>query len=384
MKVLWINTTGTIDDSAGMYIYTVSKKLKELYSIDSTLLYDLSSEVDKEILHGFSSVFPVIDLKEQIIQIDPEIVFIHEVVEQKWINILSHFNIPIVWYVHDMNMFCLKGDRLINRKGKFCMEKVGPKCYFCSKSDFNNENQIGRKFTSIKKTKIRQSNINLSEKILVPSLYMKWLLIQHDIDESKCIVSPVKGEIRKETSHYSLNNNIVCLCDNLESSDLDNVLLGIGGTGQHFEVNIFSKKNIDTEYQKMIQSEIPSCNISFHEEFDLFNIVKYMNNSSLTIFTGMNSYDDSILGTIAMQSNTLILAVDTQVRREWINDQNNGFIFAPGKTVEFEHLLESVLYSEADNRKNIDNALESITTNYSCSSHAEQVMDIFNSLVEIN
>jgi hypothetical protein len=367
-----------------MYIYTVSKKLKELFSIKSTLLYDLSSEIDKEMLRGFAAAFPVIDLKKQIIQIDPDVVFIHNVLEQKWINILSDLKIPAVRYVHDMNMFCLKGDRLINHYGQFCMEKVGPKCFFCSKSDFNNENQIGRKLTSIKKTKKMQLDINLSEKIFVSSLYMKWLLIQHDVEESKCIVSPVMGEVPKQANHYSLNNNIVCLCDDLESSDLDNILLGIGGTGQHFEINIFSKKNIDIEYGKLIKSELTLCDITFHQVFDLFNIVKYMNNSSLTIFAGMNSFDDSILGTIAMQSSTLVLAVDTQVRREWIKDQENGFIFTPGQTVEFEHLLERVLYSECDNKEYINNALKSININYSCSSHAIQVMDTFNSLVEIS
>ncbi len=382
MKVLWINASGKIDDSSGMYIYTVSKKLKELYSIESVLLYDLASEVDKDMLLGFCAAFPVVDLKEQIIQFNPDVMFVHTVLKQEWINILSNFDIPVVRYIHDMNMFCLKGDRLINRDGQFCMEKVGVKCYFCSKSDFNNINQIGRKFTSIKKTKNMQLSINLSEKILVPSLYMKWLLVQHDIDENKCIVSPVKGEVQKQVNNYSLSNNIVCLCDDFESSDLDNVLLSIGGTGQHFEINIFSKNSIDIEYEKLIQSELSLCNITFHQKFDLLNIVKYMNNSSLTIFAGMNSYDDSILGTIAIQANTIVFAVDTQVRREWIRDKENGFIFSPGNSVEFEYLLEQVLYSELENKKYIDNALESISMNYSSSKHAMLIMDTLNSLVE--
>lgn len=141
MKVLWINEKANFHGGAEQYIYNTVKHLNKK-EFTSSLLYNPNEVCDDEFLGVFQDSFPMVLIHEQIKQISPDVIYIHQLENIEILEQILALHIPVVRFIHDHKLFCLREHKYTTLGKNTCTAKTGVDCYKCLGFVNKNENSI--------------------------------------------------------------------------------------------------------------------------------------------------------------------------------------------------------------------------------------------------
>ena len=205
IHVLWINEQASLVGGAEHYIHNTASELKNL-NVRSTLLYSVHNHPSPKFISTFEGVFPMVDMEEQIKEISPDIIFIHQLDDTACLQVILDTGIKTIKFYHDHKLFCLRNYKYTAINNTTCVYPSGLRCYKCLGFINKSDSVLRFKFSSLSTLK-KQQHINKKiDAYVVGSHYMKEHIIEHGFNGDKINVlplystSPIKtfGTLRKD------------------------------------------------------------------------------------------------------------------------------------------------------------------------------------------
>lgn len=131
MRVLWVNEAADFVGGCEQYIFNTAHLLRE-QGIRSTLLYECRQDrFSARFVVPFDQAFPIVDVKTQVAEICPDVIYVHRVSGLRAIEELREAGVPVVRFFHDYKPFCLREHKYKPIRLRTCNQAIGWRCYPC-------------------------------------------------------------------------------------------------------------------------------------------------------------------------------------------------------------------------------------------------------------
>ncbi len=135
MRIVWINESADFEGGAEGYVARTATSLAKS-GCTSILLHRAGTWVGPDFAESFSACFPVVDLRAQLEDLKPDIVYLHQFYDRTlWSELLGlaeSLSFPLVHFVHDHRLFCLRNHKYTALSEKTCTKTVARiACYPC-------------------------------------------------------------------------------------------------------------------------------------------------------------------------------------------------------------------------------------------------------------
>jgi glycosyltransferase involved in cell wall biosynthesis len=130
VRIAWINELATLTGGAERYV-TETAALLAKDGVASTLFYDVRSRIAPEATLPFDGVFPIVQLAAQLRELQPDVVFVHQVADERVVEDAVRSGLPVVRFLHDHRLLCLREHKYTALGETTCEAAPGLGCYAC-------------------------------------------------------------------------------------------------------------------------------------------------------------------------------------------------------------------------------------------------------------
>jgi glycosyltransferase involved in cell wall biosynthesis len=378
MNILWINNKASFGGGAEQYIYDTVKHLNEK-GIKSSLLYDPNIEVDHDFLDVFESAFPLVLVKEQIQQISPDIIYIHQLHDYDVYKNILETDVKKIRFYHDHKLFCLREHKYTAINKKTCSCKTGLGCYACL--GFISKSENGIKLSSLAKLKkLQKLNSNL-DGYIVASNYMKKHLTLHNFDEKKIFINQL---------YTNRDPNFKTKVNFTNSKTL--LFVGQLLTGKGIDILIRAMKDIDSSYNlKIIGTGAQEEQLKqYTQELGLDNRVEFIGRvkQEELIYHYQEAYclvvpsrtpeTFNLTGIEALSAGLPVIAANVGGITEWLRDDVNGLLFESNNAQDLSTRINYLISNPHKHQNYCFNAFKSMIYDFKSETHINNLITTFN------
>jgi len=191
MHLLWINDRADFVGGAERYVAETARRLARR-GIRSTLLYDVAGWTAPRFAEAFDAAFPRVDLSLQLADLRPDLVYVHQVRAPAPLEELARGGAPVVRFLHDHALFCLREHKYTAIGHRTCTRVTGPGCYACLGFLGRSERWPHVRLHSLRELEAdRRRHALLLDAAVVGSRYMRDHVVAHGFPEGRVHVVPM-------------------------------------------------------------------------------------------------------------------------------------------------------------------------------------------------
>jgi len=381
MKILWINDKAEFTGGAETYIYQSAQELSLKYNVENTLLYSTESRLDYNYSKVFLFATVMVDFKQQVESMNPDIIYVHQVSNIEILKDLLTIDIPVVAFIHDHKNFCLREHKYTTLGNETCTKAIGMDCYTCL-GFINKKNSFP--YISLNSLSTITSIQNILKKfnhIVVASEYMKEHLVLHDFDEKKISKITLFSKLEEDLSVNTVN-----------SKEKRFLFVGqlVRGKGIDTLLNAFSKLEIKeafldicgegkqrSELEQQAQNLGIVESVKFHGKISASKLGHYYTQAYAVVIPSRAPETFNLVGVEAMKYSKAVIATEVGGIKEWLVDDENGFLFSSNN----EEKLTSLLTVAINNPEKVQAmgkiGFESYKENFTSEKHCQKLYNLF-------
>jgi glycosyltransferase involved in cell wall biosynthesis len=198
MHVVWVNEHASLVGGAEHYIKRTAELLRPR-GVRSTLLYDPSLPTASAMLDAFEGAFPLVDLPAQVAGAD--LVFLHQVRRPRTIADLARCPAPVIKFLHDHWLFCLREHKYTLLGQQACSRTVSASaCYPCIGFVRRAKEFPGLRLRTVAELFEEQRQHMRLDAFISGSSYMIEQAVAHGFDPARAHVVPLYAEPPKEAT----------------------------------------------------------------------------------------------------------------------------------------------------------------------------------------
>ncbi|HLL85655.1 MAG TPA: glycosyltransferase, partial [Longimicrobium sp.] len=192
LKIAWINESALPSGGAERYVRETARELSAL-GARSVLLYDVAVSPDPspEMLAPFQGAFPIVDLRGQLRELAPDVVYVHRLSSEAALDALADSPFPVARFFHDHKLFCLREHKYTALTRTTCRRTVGVNCYSCLGFVHRSEGWPGVGLSTVRSLRAEQARARGSAAFVVGSRYMAEHVAAHGFEPSRIHVLPL-------------------------------------------------------------------------------------------------------------------------------------------------------------------------------------------------
>jgi len=382
MHILWINNKASFGGGAEQYIYNTVKHLNDK-GIKSSLLYDPNIEVQSEFLDVFKGSFPLVCAKEQINNIAPDVVYIHQLHDYDTYKEILETNTKKIRFYHDHKLFCLREHKYTTLGKKTCQCKTGLNCYGCL--GFIHKTQNGFKIASLAKLKRIQKLNSLLDGFIVASKYMKEHLKLHNFNEEKITVNPLyaNDNVQYKTNvNFTKSKTLLYVGQLLTGKGIDTLIKAMSQINTDYSLRIVGSGKQEAwlkQYAKKlhIQNRVEFVGNVKHED-----LVSYYQDAYCLIVPSRAPETFNLTGIEALKAGLPVIAADVGGIKEWLRHDVNGLLFEPNNADDLSTKMNVLISNPVQHQNFCFNAFKSMIYDFNSKTHINSLIETFNQNIQ--
>jgi len=382
MHVLWINNKASLGGGAEQYIYNTVKHLNNK-NIKSSLLYDPNMEVTNEFLEIFDEAFPLVCPKEQIQNIQPDVIYIHQLHDFDTYKEIVEINIAKIRFYHDHKLFCLREHKYTTITKKTCTCKTGLNCYSCL--GFINKTQEGFKIATLGKLKKLQHINSQLDGFVVASQYMKEHLKLHNFNEEKITVNPLyaNDNVQYKTNvNFTKSKTLLYVGQLLTGKGIDTLIKAMSQINTDYSLRIVGSGKQEAwlkQYAKKlhIQNRVEFVGNVKHED-----LVSYYQDAYCLIVPSRAPETFNLTGIEALKAGLPVIAADVGGIKEWLRHDVNGLLFEPNNADDLSTKMNVLISNPVQHQNFCFNAFKSMIYDFNSKTHINSLIETFNQNIQ--
>ena len=328
MKFLWINEKASLKGGAEQYIYDTVKAMNNL-NIPSSLLYDANEEIQEEFVDIFEEAYPMASTYEQIININPDFIYVHQLDDYSAIEDILNSNIPTAKFFHDHKLFCLREHKYTFINKTTCTKKLGLGCYSCLGFLNKSDNALGISFNSLRDLQKLQDINKKFDQFIVASDYMKNHLELHDFNSNAITVNPLYASEKftfSDKTNFSKNKTLLFVGQLLTGKGLDLLLEVMPQINKEYNLVVIGEgkqKDYFVDLSKKLGIE---NRVDFKGRLTHSQLVKYYEETYCLIIPSRAPETFNLVGIEAQKVGVPVIATDVGGISQWLKDNLNGLL----------------------------------------------------------
>ena len=325
MHIVWINNLSSFVGGCESYIFNTAALLKDC-GVKSTLLYDPLEKSDPKFLQNFDMAFPIVDLTHQLKEIAPDLIYLHQLYNEKDLEILAGGNIPVVRFFHDHYNFCLRGHKLPLFSNKICQNVKSCRCHPLSFSIVRGNNLFGIKIKTLKHFKYLQSLNRSFSGFVVASGFMEKELIENGFASYKVCKIPLFAK-EKEPHKLPRDKNLIVFAGQLvRGKGVDTLIKAASFLPECVKIVIIGEGRQKEKYRQMAKN-FPQ--IEFLGPLAQDELMKWFERANCLVFPNRWPEPFGLVGPEAFQFGTPVIASLVGGVDEWFKEGKNGLEIPP-------------------------------------------------------
>lgn len=322
--VLWLNTYASFIGGCEHYIYNTVFQLK-LRGIRSFLLYDPNQVVTERFIRVFAGAYPCVSLDQQLREIEPTAVYVHQHWNEADMEVLAHSPYPVLRFYHDHYLFCLRKHKTTTLTKSPCSRPVSWKCYPCL--GFVNAKE-DRKGITIRRLKdlYRQRRLDKQwDGWVVGSHYMHKQLLDAGYDACKTHILPLYAtqglpDVPKKRESCVL----LFVGQLLPGKGLDLLLRALSGLDLSYQLVIAGSGPWKANYRQLASELGLNSHLTFLGKVGQARLQSLYQQATAVVFPVQAPETFGLVGPEAMRWGTPVIASDLGGICEWLEHEVTG------------------------------------------------------------
>lgn len=383
MKILWINEKATLKGGAEQYIFNTVKELNSL-NINSSLLYNHLEETNDQFLDEFKEAFPILSLKEQIQDIKPDVIYIHQLDSYETYEQILQSNVPAIRFFHDHKLFCLREHKYTTIKQHTCTQKTGISCYSCLGFINRSDNVLGFTINSLNKIhKLQDINKKLKH-FIVASSYMKEHLKLHEFDEDKITINPLYASKFFKFANYTnfTQNKILLFVGQLiNGKGLDSLLKIMKNINKEYKLVVVgngTQKEYLMNYAKELKVDE---RVEFVGSKSQEELQEYYKKSYCLIVPSRSPETFNLVGIEALKVGLPVIATDVGGISSWLRDDVTGLLVKPNDSKDLESKINTIIVDKTLHKRLTYGVYISSIYEHDSRAHADALIETFKKCI---
>ena len=194
MRILWVNETARFAGGAEAYIADTVTRLAA-QGLSSSLVYGVGGGSDPAFTRLFDGAFPRVDLARQVADLQPDVVFAHQLGGPEVVAALGRLPVPTAHFLHDHHLFCLRQHKYRTVGLQTCRAVAGLGCYPCLGFLGRGGGRLPIRFRGLGALAALQRAERRLDALVVASEYLRAHACQHGFDPSRVHVLPLYADV---------------------------------------------------------------------------------------------------------------------------------------------------------------------------------------------
>lgn len=383
MKVLWINEKASLKGGAEQYIFNTVEQMKS-FNVDSSLLYDANEDTQNEFLSIFDEAYPLLTPYEQILYINPDVIYIHQLDSYKMYEEIIRTGIPTVRFFHDHKLFCLREHKYTTIKKHTCTKKLGLGCYGCLGFINKDESSIGFSINTLGKMEKLQSVNKKLNHFIVASEYMKEHLSLHEFDEQRITINPLYAANKFEYSsstNFTQNKTLLFVGQLINGKGLDALLKAMNKIPKEYNLIVVGSGKQE-EYFKHYAKELKIQNrVEFVGQASHKQLEEYYKKAYCLVVPSRAPETFNLVGIEAQKVGLPVIATDVGGISQWLKDDVNGLLVKPNDIKDLEEKINTLISDKKLHQRLCFNVVKTMMYEHDAYAHANLLVETFKKYV---
>lgn len=346
MHVLWITESADFSGGAERLIADSVGLLAER-GVFSTLLYRSLRKMSPDFTGRFQGAFPWVDFRRQMEDIDPDLIFVHQLRGIGAIRSIAGSGVPVLRFFHDHDLFCLRGHKYTTLCHRTCRRAAGLRCYPCLGMLNRTKGWPGFRLASLGGLRREQRENRKFDGFIVASEYMKEHLVLHGFRPSSVhvvplFVSPPDGEPagRREPGRLLFVGSLV------RGKGLDILLEAMKALEPEIRLTVVGGGRQESWFRRMRDSLGLDSRVEFVGPLQRSELDGLYGKATCVVVPSREPETFCLVGPEAFRHGTPVVASDVGGMDEWLKDGETGLSFSSGDPTALTVALRSVLEDE--------------------------------------
>ncbi len=342
MRVVWINRKAAVEGGCERALAATVELLHRDFELESILLYELGSKVDRDFTKLFSAAFPVASLEAQLARLSPDTVFIHRA-RTSWLETLaslSHFH--RVAFVHDHDMLCLRRHKLTLRGTRPCNKTAGLSCALrCGPVQ---RGPVSLELRSPMALQRGHKALNKLDAVIAPSRYMLNLLEEVGIDEHRLHRLAPYTQLPNARDGRRVNPRRVLYVGALtRGKGVGQLLDALALLDSDIEIELLGDGPQREQFEAQAESLGLSPQVHFHGRVDQAEVFDRLEEAALLVLPSIAPETFALVGAEALAAEVPVVGTRAGGTIDWLCDGMTGAMVMPGDVPALARAMASTL-----------------------------------------
>ncbi len=379
--ILWINIFANFTGGCEHYISQTAALLQG-QGIRNTVLYDVKSRVDKEFTSSFDAAFPIVDIKKQLLELNPDIVYIHQLTNNNVLQAIIDSPYPAAKFFHDHELFCLRKHKIKAISGNPCTKTTGFGCYPCL--GFVGKEDGKLKFKRLASLQNDQKQHQNLDAFITGSSYMTLHIQDHGFDANKCYTIPLYATpacsfgTELHESRKTATFLFVGRLDRGKGWDvvlnamvkLDDATLFIAGSGKD-----------EAKARQFVESNGLNDRVKFLGHITQAELIPYYQQATALVVPYRGPETFGQIGPEAMRLGIPVISTNIGGMSEWLIQNQTGIAVPPGDVKKLADAMKALIDKPEDGSRMGLNAVDYYNRKFRPETHIKKLLEILNNVV---
>lgn len=343
MHIAFISRHASLIGGAEHYMRQTAEHLRER-SIRSTLLYDPTTETSFDLLEAFDAAYPLAGTQTQLATLKPDVIYAHQL-SRTTAEILTESSCPVVEFLHDHHLFCLRDHKYTLIGQRPCRQKATiTACYPCGGFLRRADDGTGIRIRTIHNLNAEQRAHKQFHAFITGSHYMATQAAMHGFDENRIRVLPLFAVPPPNPVRGVHNENRLLYVGGVfRGKGLDVLFEALSKLGFPAHLDIIGDGSWMSEARSSCEKLGIADRVAFLGRKDHSELAAYYQNALCLIMPSRTPETFGLVGVEAMSHGTAVIASDIGGIREWLVPERTGLLVPPNDPVALRHAITRLL-----------------------------------------
>lgn len=391
MKILWINKSASFVGGAERSIADVAPLLVPR-GARNYILYDANAQVDPEFLSLFAGAFPMVDVERQLIDLKPDILYIHQLSDNKTVDIIADSAIPVVRFFHDHAPFCLHGHKYTTLGKYTCARTLSSYCVFPCLGFINKTLGFPPiRIRSLSSAWSELESLKRFNSFAVGSVYMKDHVVAHGFSPAAVRVLPMfspvwnkSGETCAETEDASQNrrkNMLLFVGALLRGKGLDVLLKAMSHLPKELRLTIAGSGHQEGMFREQIKRLGLSERVEFLGRVKRVELENHYRTATCVVVPSREPETFGLVGLEAFRHSTPVVASRVGGTGEWLLEGVTGYGFPSGDSKALSAAIGKVMQDPSAAAILGEAGRKLVMTRFTAEKHAEALWNLLEQTI---
>lgn len=342
LKMLWVNHHADFVGGCEAYIHNTATLLTQ-HGVESTLMYEVPGRVAKRFTAPFAGAFPMVDLENQLADLQPDIVYMHQMQDKASLATFTKSQIPVAKFFHDHRLFCLREHKYTTLGHQTCTKTTGMNCYTCM-GFVERGGPIGVRLRTLGALEKEQDLNRQLDAFVVGSQYMREHVVAHGFDESQVHCVPLYAMPPRQQDYGPRNTSKLFFAGALvRGKGLDTLLHALADSDPRLELHIAGEGRQEQLFRDMAKELDIDQKVHFLGKLNSEQVQRELATCLCVVFPSRSPETFGLIGLEAMTHGTPVIATRVGGITEWLEDGVNGLLFESGNAEQLADALREMI-----------------------------------------